>query len=118
MDSVSVSRSSNMPSSHVCFASLSASEYWKRFDRARWSSHHAPKAGTFMIVVECVAPGAVPLEEILPVLPSLRRGFGRQNHRRRHKRQDSHRHARNWARNAKCLDNPFSLLDHCPLFVC
>jgi hypothetical protein len=71
-----------------------------------------------MIVVECVAPGAAPLGEILPVLPSLRFGFGKQNHRRHHKRQDSQSHARNWVRNAKCLDNSFSFLDHCPLFVC
>ena len=71
-----------------------------------------------MIVVEWVASGAMPLEQGLPVLPILRFGFGRQNRRRRHKRRDSQSHACNWVRNAKCLDNPFSFLDHCPLFVC
>lgn len=49
------------------------------FDGACRSSHYASEAGTFMIGVKGVAPGATLLEERLPVLPALRFCFGRKN---------------------------------------
>jgi hypothetical protein len=71
-----------------------------------------------MISVEGMASGAALLEEGLPVSHTLRFHFGRQNRQGHYKRQDSQSHARNRMRNAKCLQTPFFLFDHCSRFVC
>ena len=66
------------------------------FDGTRCSSHYALEAGTFMIVVESVTFGGLPLEEDVSVLPTVCFGFRRLNLRGRHKREDGRSHVRIW----------------------